>query len=153
MASQQSRDGFARGAPWQPPAEPGMPLAAVDTPALILDLDRLNRNIERMAELARQYGVALRPHAKSHKSGEIGRRQIDAGAVGLCCQKVSEAEAMVSSGIGDIFIANEAVGAGKLRRLAGPAGRAKITATVDSSRWRARLSSGGAGGSRDRDHG
>jgi 3-hydroxy-D-aspartate aldolase len=110
-----------------------MPIAAVDTPALILDLDRMNRNIERMAQLTRRHGVALRPHAKSHKSAEIGRRQVNAGAIGLCCQKVSEAEAMVDAGISDVFIANEIVGAAKLRRLAELARRAAITATVDTA--------------------
>lgn len=125
--------GQPHGAPWAPPATPGVAIADVDTPALILDLDKLNRNIDRMALLAQQHGVALRPHAKSHKSDEIGRRQITAGAIGLCCQKVSEAEAMVAGGISDVFIANEVVGATKLRRLAELSRHATITVTVDTA--------------------
>src|SRR5512135_2716899 len=93
------------------PAALGMPLAAIDTPALILDLDAFERNLARMADAVRARPVRLRPHAKSHKCAEIALRQIAAGAVGVCCQKVSEAEALVDAGVGDVLIANEVVGA------------------------------------------
>src|SRR5207344_563691 len=98
--------------PLPPPATPGLPLSDVDTPALLLDLDAFERNVATMAEIAR--GIRLRPHAKSHKCPEIAKRQIAAGAVGVCCQKVSEAEAMVNGGVADIHVSNEIVGARKL---------------------------------------
>jgi len=115
------------------PASIGMPLAAVDTPALILDLDAFERNLARMAEAVRAKPVRLRPHAKSHKCAEIALRQIAAGAVGVCCQKVSEAEALVAGGVSDVLIANEVVGAGKLARLAALAREAKLAVCVDAA--------------------
>ena len=103
----------------------------LDTPALVVDLDRLERNLDRMAAAARAAGVALRPHVKTHKSVAIARMQLDRGAVGICVQTVSEAEAMVAGGIHDVFVANEVVGAGKLRRLARLARDSAITVCVD----------------------
>ena len=100
------------------PAQPGDALADVDTPALILDLDRFETNLGRMMDAARDAGVRVRPHAKSHKSLQIAHRQIDAGAVGVCCQKVGEAEVFLAGGIKDVLITNEIVGERKLRRLA-----------------------------------
>jgi D-serine deaminase-like pyridoxal phosphate-dependent protein len=111
----------------------GMPLDAVDTPALILDLDAFERNIQSMAAALRGKTARLRPHAKSHKCAEIARRQIAAGAVGVCCQKVSEAEALVAGGITDILIANEVVGAVKLERLAALAHKARLGVCVDAA--------------------
>jgi D-serine deaminase-like pyridoxal phosphate-dependent protein len=108
-----------------------MPLAEVDTPALLVDLDAFERNLATMAETAR--GVRLRPHAKSHKCPEIARRQIALGAVGVCCQKVSEAEALVDGGVADVLIANEVVGRAKLERLATLARRAKVSVCVDDA--------------------
>ena len=108
-----------------------MPLAEVDTPALLLDLDAFERNVATMAEAAR--GMRLRPHAKSHKCPEIAKRQIAAGAVGVCCQKVSEAEALVAGGVGDVLIANEVVGRAKLARLAELAKRAHVSVCVDDA--------------------
>ena len=108
-----------------------MPLAEVDTPALLLDLDAFERNVATMAEAAR--GMRLRPHAKSHKCPEIAKRQIAAGAVGVCCQKVSEAEALVAGGVGDVLIANEVVGRAKLSRLAELAKRAHVSVCVDDA--------------------
>lgn len=115
------------------PAAVGMPLAEIDTPALILDLDPFERNLARMADAVRGRPVRLRPHAKSHKCAEIALRQIAAGAVGVCCQKVSEAEALVAGGVGDVLIANEIVGAGKLERLAALARRARLAVCVDDA--------------------
>ncbi len=115
------------------PAAIGMPLADVDTPALILDLDAFEGNIARMADAVRGRPVRLRPHAKSHKCAEIALRQIAAGAVGVCCQKVSEAEALVAGGVGDVLIANEVVGEGKLARLAALAGRARLAVCADAA--------------------
>lgn len=108
----------------------GMQLEDVDTPALILDLDAFETNLGRLAE-AVSGRVRVRAHAKTHKCPEIGKRQIAAGAVGVCCQKVSEAEAMVAGGISDVLVTNEIVGARKLERLAALAKRARIGVCVD----------------------
>jgi D-serine deaminase-like pyridoxal phosphate-dependent protein len=114
-----------------PPATIGRPVDEVDTPALLLDLDAFEANVDVMAAFARTAGVKLRPHAKSHKCPEIARRQIAAGAVGVCCQKVSEAEAMVDGGVHDVMVSNEVVGAQKLARLAALAKRARVSVCVD----------------------
>lgn len=100
------------------PAQPGDALADVDTPALILDLDRFDTNLGRMMDAARDAGVRVRAHAKAHKSLQIAHRQIAAGAVGVCCQKLGEAEVFLAGGISDVLITNEIVGERKLRRLA-----------------------------------
>jgi D-serine deaminase-like pyridoxal phosphate-dependent protein len=101
-----------------PPAREGQPLADVDTPALIVDLDAFETNLRAMADAGRRLGVRLRPHAKTHKSPTIALKQIAQGAVGVCCQKVSEAEVLAEGGVRDILVSNEVVGAGKLDRLA-----------------------------------
>jgi len=114
----------------KPPAEIGMRLEEVDTPALILELDAFETNLKRLADLVKGR-VRVRAHAKTHKCPEIGKRQVAAGAVGVCCQKVSEAEAMVDGGIADVLVSNEIVGARKLERLAALAKRARIGVCVD----------------------
>jgi D-serine deaminase-like pyridoxal phosphate-dependent protein len=114
-----------------PPAEIGMPLAEVDTPALLLDLDAFERNLTRLADRAKRMGVRLRPHAKTHKSPVIARRQMALGAVGVCCQKVSEAEALVQGGVADVLVSNEIAGARKCARLAALAREARIAVCVD----------------------
>jgi D-serine deaminase-like pyridoxal phosphate-dependent protein len=108
-----------------------MPLSEVDTPALLLDLDAFERNLDRMDASLAGNKIRLRPHAKSHKCPEIAKRQIARGAAGVCCQKTSEAEAMVDGGVPDVLIANEVVGAAKLRRLAALAKRARIAVCAD----------------------
>lgn len=123
-----------------PPARPGDPVAAIDTPALLVDLDALEANIAAMAAFARQAGLALRPHAKTHKCVEIARRQLAAGAVGLCCQKVSEAEALLPSGVGDLLVSNHVVGVEKLARLAALARRVRVTTLTADAAHVARLS-------------
>jgi D-serine deaminase-like pyridoxal phosphate-dependent protein len=87
------------------------------TPALVIDLDRLERNIARMQEQCTAHGVELWPHIKTHKMVEVARRQIEAGATGLTCAKLSEAEAMIPSGARRIFIAHSLVGAQKAPRV------------------------------------
>jgi D-serine deaminase-like pyridoxal phosphate-dependent protein len=114
------------------PAEKGMRLEEVDTPALVLDLDAFETNLKRLAE-AVAGRVRVRAHAKTHKCAEIARRQVAAGAVGVCCQKVSEAEALVAGGITDVLVSNEVVGARKLERLAALAGRAHLGVCVDDA--------------------
>jgi D-serine deaminase-like pyridoxal phosphate-dependent protein len=116
-----------------PPASAGMPLAEVDTPALVLDLDAFERNLGRMSDLVAKAGVRLRPHAKTHKSPVIARRQTALGAVGICCQKVSEAEIMVAGGIDDVLVSNQVVGKTKLLRLAALARQAKVGVCVDDA--------------------
>jgi D-serine deaminase-like pyridoxal phosphate-dependent protein len=113
------------------PARLGQGLDAVDTPALILDLDAFEGNIRKLNEALAGRPVRVRAHAKTHKCPEIALRQIAAGAVGVCCQKVSEAEAMVDGGVGDVLVSNEVVGASKLARLARLAKRARIGICVD----------------------
>src|ERR1700722_16415706 len=96
-----------------PPAEPGMPIDEVDTPALILDLDAFEANLDHMAKLAAATNVKLRPHAKTHKSPVIAHLQMARGAVGQCVQKVAEAESLAWGGVPDILVRNEIVGASK----------------------------------------
>ena len=81
----------------------------LNTPALILDLAAFERNVARMADFARQHGLALRPHAKSLKSADIARAQIAAGAVGLCCAKLGEAEALAAEGIDGLHLTSPVV--------------------------------------------
>ena len=115
----------------RPPAEVGMPAEAVDTPALVLELDLMDGNLKRMADTAGRAGVRLRPHAKSHKCPMIARKQMALGAVGVCCQKVSEAEAMVEGGVPDVLVTYEVVGEPKVRRLAALARHARVAAITD----------------------
>ena len=114
----------------RPPAEIGQKLEEVDTPALILDLDGFERNQKTLFDLVKGR-VRVRPHAKTHKSPDVAQRQIALGAVGMCCQKVSEAEAMVDGGVHDVLISNEIVGTPKLARLAELSRRAKLGTCVD----------------------
>jgi 3-hydroxy-D-aspartate aldolase len=109
--------------------------AALNTPALVVDADALERNIAAMAAFARQTGLALRPHAKTHKSAEIARRQIAAGAVGVCCAKLGEAEALTDAGIEGILITSPVASAAAIERLAALAARSPtLRASVDHPR-------------------
>jgi 3-hydroxy-D-aspartate aldolase len=107
--------------------------AALETPALIVDLDAVQRNIARMKAHAAEAGIKLRPHGKTHKSPIFGRMQIAAGAVGLCCQKVGEAQILVEGGIGDILVTNEIVAPRALARLADLARFAKVRTVADNA--------------------
>jgi D-serine deaminase-like pyridoxal phosphate-dependent protein len=99
----------------------------------------LEHNIARMAEAMKGRGVRLRPHAKSHKCPEIARLQIAAGAVGMCSQKVSEAEALVAGGVADVLVTNEIIGEPKIERLARLAREAKVAVLADDARNVAQL--------------
>ncbi len=114
-----------------PAARRGDALDAVDTPSLVLDLDAFEDNLRTMQVLAERHGVALRPHAKAHRCPEIALRQIALGAVGVCCQKVSEVLPFLAAGVRDVHISNEVVGAPKLALLAQLAAQARITVCVD----------------------
>ncbi|MCF8209431.1 MAG: DSD1 family PLP-dependent enzyme [Rhodoferax sp.] len=118
--------------PWKA-AAPGDPLSAIDTPALVLDLDAFERNLQRMADALKGQAVRLRPHAKSHKCPEIARRQVAMGAVGVCCQKLGEAAVFVDAGIADVLVTNQVVGASKLLHLAELARRARLGVLVDDA--------------------
>jgi D-serine deaminase-like pyridoxal phosphate-dependent protein len=96
----------------------GHSVNAIDTPALVVDLDMMERNLRTMADFAVQHNVMLRPHAKMHKSAELAKLQMAAGAVGVCVQKTSEAEALVAGGVHNVFISNEVISPHKLARVA-----------------------------------
>ncbi len=103
----------------------------VTTPALLLDLDAARRNIERMAAKFRELPASLRPHVKGHKSPQLARLEVEAGAVGVACATVWEAEVMATAGIDDVLIANEVVHPDKVRELAALAAGHRITVAVD----------------------
>ena len=116
----------------------GQSVNAIDTPALVVDLDAMKRNLGRMAEFALKHDVRWRPHAKMHKSVALAKLQMQAGAVGVCVQKTAEAEIMAAGGIHDLFITNEVVAAGKLGRVAALAHRVaaengRLAIAVDSA--------------------
>jgi D-serine deaminase-like pyridoxal phosphate-dependent protein len=104
----------------------------IDTPALVVDLDAMERNLDAMAAFARERGLRLRPHAKMHKSAWIAEQQRTRGAVGVCVQKTSEAEALARAGVRDLFISNEVVDPAKLARVAALAVKVKLAIAVDS---------------------
>ena len=113
----------------------------LDTPLIAVDLDLLERNITEMAALAANYGVSLRPHAKTHKSPQVARMQIAAGAVGLTCAKLGEAEVLVDQGgVTDVLIAYPIVGDVKIRRLLSLLDQARIVVAVDTHEAAAALS-------------
>ena len=117
-------------APWKA-ASVGDHIDQVDTPALVLDLDAFERNMKLLQDAVSSVGVRLRPHAKSHKCPEIALRQIELGAVGICCQKVSEAAVFVDAGVSDILITNQVVGEKKVSHALDLAARARIGVLVD----------------------
>ena len=101
------------------PAVPGMDAADIQTPALVLDLDALERNIRKMGRIVAEHGMRHRLHGKMHKSVDIARLQEDlGGACGVCCQKVSEAEVFARGGIKDVLVTNQVRDPGKIDRLA-----------------------------------
>lgn len=116
-----------------PPAEIGDDLQDVDTPALMIDLDAFEANVAKLAKTVADFGVRLRAHSKTHKCPEIALRQIAAGAIGICCQKVGEAEAMVAGGVPDVLVTNQIWGEKKLKRLAALAHDARIGVLVDDA--------------------
>lgn len=96
----------------------GQGVDAIDTPALVIDLDAMERNLQRMAGFAAARGLRLRPHAKMHKCAELARLQMAHGAVGVCVQKTDEALALAEGGVSDIYISNQVIDPAKLQRLA-----------------------------------
>ncbi len=116
-----------------PPARPGMREDEVDTPALLIDLDAFEYNLDHMAELLAPTKAKLRAHAKTHKCAVIAKLQMARGAIGQCVQKVAEAEALAWGGIPDILVSNEVVGTSKLARLAALAGISKVAVCADDA--------------------
>jgi 3-hydroxy-D-aspartate aldolase len=114
------------------PARLGDPIDQVATPALLVDLDAFERNLDRMAARVPPNGAArLRPHAKTHKCVEIAKLQIARGAIGICVQTVAEAEAMVAGGIGDVLLTNEIADARRAARFAALAAQARVACCAD----------------------
>ncbi|MEN9061171.1 3-hydroxy-D-aspartate aldolase BhcC [Ponticoccus litoralis] len=115
------------------PAKPGMDAADIQTPALVLDLDALERNVKKMGDYAKAHGMRHRAHGKMHKSVDVLKLQMElGGAAGVCCQKVSEAEVFVRGGIKDVLVSNQVRDPAKIDRLAGlPKHGAQITVCVD----------------------
>ncbi|MGB1209572.1 MAG: alanine racemase, partial [Paracoccaceae bacterium] len=101
------------------PAKPGMDEADIQTPALVLDMDALERNIKKMGDYAKAHGMRHRVHGKMHKSVDVAQMQVDlGGACGVCCQKVSEAEVFARGGITDVLVSNQVRHPAKIDRLA-----------------------------------
>jgi len=113
--------------------EPGTPIQDFETPALVVDLDVAEANIRKMQAFANQHGTGLRPHSKTHKSPYWAHKQLDAGAIGITCSKVGEAEVLVDGGVTEVLIANEIVGKKKIARLARLEERANVVVAVDSA--------------------
>lgn len=113
----------------------GQGVAAIDTPALVIDLDAMERNLHRLADWCQARGLRLRPHAKMHKCAELAKLQMAHGAVGVCVQKTGEALALAAAGVTDITITNEVVDPAKLARLARAvrAGGTRFALAVDSA--------------------
>jgi len=110
-----------------------MHVSEIDTPALVVDLDILERNLGRVADYTKEHDLRLRPHTKTHKSPRIGKRQLESGAVGLTVAKVSEAEVMLGAEPADLLVAYPIIGRTKLERLMEVARRARVTVALDST--------------------
>ena len=108
-------------------------LDALETPCVLIDIDRVEANLVRAQRYADAHGLKLRPHIKTHKLARFAKRQVELGAVGITCQKVGEAEVMADAGLSDIFLPYNIVGEHKLARLRALAGRVRLTVTADSS--------------------
>ena len=103
----------------------------METPALILDMDKMEANVRSMQKLVQDCGVALRPHYKSHKCPQIAHWQMEAGAVGITCAKLGEAEDLVNAGIKDVLLANQVIDPAKIARLANLARGCRLGICVD----------------------
>ena len=111
----------------------GIPKEEIDTPALLIDLDVFEANIRTMADFFKTVNAELRPHAKTHKTPIIAHKQLEAGAIGITCAKLGEAEAMVHAGIRDVLIANQVVGSQKIARLINLSKNSEIMVAVDDT--------------------
>jgi len=109
-----------------------MRVSDIDTPAVLIDLDRVEANLARAQAYAEAHGLKLRPHVKTHKLPRLALRQVDLGAVGVTCQKIGEAEAMANGGLTDIFLPYNILGEAKLARLEALNRRVALSVTADS---------------------
>ncbi|MGE3268095.1 MAG: DSD1 family PLP-dependent enzyme [Chloroflexota bacterium] len=126
---------------WPPdPGAIGLPVQQLDTPSLILDLDAVERNLDRMDQALAGTSVRARPHTKTHKVPNIALMQLARGAIGVCCAKLGEAEVMAAGGVGPILLTTEVVGDAKIRRLLGVAKQTEILTVVDDGDAAAQLS-------------
>ena len=105
----------------------------LDTPSVLIDLDRVEANLPRAQAYADAHGLKLRPHIKTHKIPELARRQVALGAVGITCQKLGEAEVMADAGIDDILLTFNLLGRAKLHRLVALARRVRLSVTLDNA--------------------
>src|SRR4026207_1691036 len=110
-----------------------MHIDELETPVPVVDIDRMEANIARLQMYLDEHKIANRPHIKTHKIPQIAQMQMDAGAIGITCQKISEAEVMAEAGFTDIFIPYNIVGESKLTRLMSLAKRVTLSVTADSA--------------------
>src|SRR5262245_26841003 len=110
-----------------------MIVADLETPYLTIDLDRVARNIGRAQDYCNRHGYSFRPHRKTHKNPDIARMQLDAGAVGITCQKIGEAEIMADAGVTDILLTYPVIGEQKAHRLAELATKCNLAVAADST--------------------
>ena len=125
-----------------------MDISNLDTPCVLIDLDRVEANLKRAQAFADASGLKLRPHIKTHKIPRFALRQVELGAVGITCQKLGEAEVMADAGVKDIFLPYNILGERKLARLRALADRVNISVTADSETTVAGLSRAFAGAPR-----
>ena len=111
----------------------GMHKTELDTPALLIDLDKMESNIQTMADYFTTVNAALRPHLKTHKTPMLAHKQIAAGAIGITCAKLGEAEAVIHAGIRDVLVANQIIGRQKIARLVNLAKQSEIMVAVDNA--------------------
>jgi D-serine deaminase-like pyridoxal phosphate-dependent protein len=109
-----------------------MRIDELETPALVVDLDRVERNIASLQAYCDEHGLRLRPHVKTHKLPRLAHAQVDAGAAGIACQKLGEAEVMAAAGLGDVMVTYPLLGTGKTGRLAALAREVRVTVLADS---------------------
>src|SRR6266852_2855486 len=109
-----------------------MHISELDTPALVIDLDIMERNLRRVGDYGKEHGLRLRPHTKTHKVPAVGRRQLDSGAVGLTVAKVGEAEVMLRANTPDLLVAYPVMGRSKLERLMQVAKKTRVTVALDN---------------------
>lgn len=115
------------------PAAIGTPIEDIDTPCLLIELDAYERNLDRMANFMNEQGLRHRAHAKTHKSADISHDQMARGAVGVCCQKVSEAEALLHGGVRDLLVSNQVINPNMINRLAAMATQARVLVCADDA--------------------
>jgi D-serine deaminase-like pyridoxal phosphate-dependent protein len=118
----------------------GMHKNEIETPVLMVDLDVMERNLKKMADYFKGVKAKLRPHTKSHKTPALAHKQIEAGAIGICCGCLDEAQVMISAGIRDVLVTREIVLPGEITRVVGLARHSDIMVPVDNEELAERIS-------------